>query len=804
MAVGHLEDTVRLNKVLPRIEAHLSQGLTSAQAKERLANGYANVAPDPPVKSVGQIIKSNVFTYFNLIFFILAGCIILVGSYNNLTFMPVIIANIFIGIIQELRSKKTLDKLTFISAPQAIVIRDGEEQTVPADETVLDDVVVLSPGDQIYADAIVLDGVCQVNEALITGEADEIAKTAGDYLLSGSFVVSGQCRARLDKVGRDSYVSQLTMEAKKAGKKQHSEMMYSLTKLVQIIGFLIIPLGILMLIQQVVSLDRPFADGMVSTVAALIGMIPEGLYLLVSVALTVSIMRLAQKKTLVHEMGCIETLARVDVLCVDKTGTITESKMIVKDIVPLQPDKYSEDNVRAIMSDYVGSMGAENETMAALKKYFTGQVRRRASTTLQFTSATKYSGVSYADGDTYLLGAPEMILLDKYDEYRNEVEKYSAQGCRVLLLSLYSGDLSQKGINGTVTPISLVLLTNKIREEAPATFNFFREQGVQIKVISGDNPVTVSQVAQDAGIEGAENYVDARTLTTERKILRAVNDYTVFGRVTPDQKRRLVRALKTKGHTVAMTGDGVNDVLALKDADCSIAMASGSDVACRVSQLVLMNSNFGAMPSVVMEGRRVINNIERSASLFLVKNIFSFLLTLITLIFTLTYPITPSQLSLVNIVTIGIPSFVLALEPNHSLVRGKFLRNVIANAAPAGLTNVIVVLAAIVFCPQWNVTPDQLSTMVAILIACVGFMMLLRVSRPFNSLRLALFLAMIVIFVLGVLLFSGLFTMTPLPMRCVGITAGFAAAAVPVMIIMSFIVNSLIKLFSPSRKKQAH
>ena len=439
----------------------------------------------------------------------------------------------------------------------------------------LDDIVVFTAGNQIYADAIVLTGECRVNEALVTGEADEIVKMSGSMLLSGSFIVSGECRARLDKVGVDSFVSKLTLEAKKHTKKRRSEMMRHLTRLVQIIGFIIIPVGIMLYLQQTLSLHKTVTDGVVTTVAALIGMIPEGLYLLVSVALTVSVIRLARKRTLVHDLGCIETLARVDVLCVDKTGTITENKMTVREVMPLCTDKVSPEDIDALMADYTAAMGSDNETMAALKNYFTGKPRRRALKMLPFSSVVKYGGVTFSNDATFLLGAPEKILLDNYKTYKSDIEKFSAQGCRVLLLAHYAGSLEDKALTAPVTALALIVLTNSIRPEAPATFRFFRDQGVAIKVISGDNPLTVSHVALEAGIENADKFIDASTLTTERKLKSAIKEYTVFGRVTPDQKRKLIRAFKEAGHTVAMTGDGVNDVLALKDADCSIAMASG-------------------------------------------------------------------------------------------------------------------------------------------------------------------------------------------------------------------------------------
>lgn len=740
---------------------------------------------------MGQIISSNLFSYFNLIFFILAACIIAVGSWNDLMFMPVVIANIFIGIVQELRSKKTLDKLNLLQSPKGVAVREGREVTLPVEDMVRDDIVVFAAGDQIFADAVVVADSCQVNEALITGEADEIKKNVGDELLSGSFVVSGKCRARLVNVGADSFVSRLTLEAKKSKKNAQSDMMLSLSKLVKWIGIILIPFGIILCIKEVSWLGRSMTEGVVSTVGALVGMIPEGLYLLTSLALVAGIMRLAQKKTLVHDMGCIETLARVDTLCVDKTGTITENKMIVEDIALLCEDRFIAEDIRMIMADYVYAMQDDNDTMAALRKYFSGDVRQRARKTLPFTSAKKYGGVSFHEDETYILGAPEVILGERIAKYQEKVDYYSSRGCRVLLLALYDGDLYDEQLSAPIMPLSLILLTNKIRPEAPATFEYFKSQGVRVKVISGDNPITVSEVAKRAGIENAEKYIDARTLTRERQLRAAAEEYTVFGRVTPDQKRRLVRAMKAAGHTVAMTGDGINDVLALKEADCSVAMASGSDVACQVSQIVLLNSNFSAMPSVVMEGRRVINNIERAAALFLVKNIFSFLLALITLVFTLPYPVTPSQLSLVSMLLIGLPSFVLAMEPNVSMVRGRFLSNVLYRALPAGLTDLILVLLVVLLYGHLGLTESEMSTVCALILAAVGLLMLDRTCRPYNQLRKALVIFIAVALVLACFIFKDLFALSPLSWRAVLTLIVCALLALPVMYSIAYLMRRM-------------
>lgn len=773
-----------LRRPVPVLETNPETGLSSAQAQDRMDAGWGNLPIDPPGKTVGQIIKSNIFTYFNMLFFVLAAFVLVFGTWQNAMFLGVVFANIAIGIVQELRSKRTLDKLTLLTAPHGFVIRDGRQRKIPTSEMVRDDIVVFSAGSQIYADAVVVSGECSANEALITGEADEIKKTPGSEMLSGSFVVSGECRARLTQVGADSYANRLTLEAKEAKPPQQSEMMRSLTRLVQVIGIAIIPLGVLMAVKEIVWLGRSVSDGVVATVASLIGMIPEGLYLLTSMALAAGVVRLAQKKTLVHDMGCIETLARVDVLCVDKTGTVTENKMTVEDVVPLCPDRFEEGDIRLIMADYVGAMRADNDTMAALRRYFTGEVKQPAVKAVPFTSAKKFGGVSFHEDETYLLGAPDVLLGERYGKYAAQIDAYSAKGCRVLLLALYDGQPDDEALDAEMLPISLILLSNKIRAEAPDTFKYFAEQGVAIKVISGDNAMAVSEVAKRAGIKGAESYVDARTLETDEDIAAAVEKYTVFGRVTPDQKRRFVRALKAAGHTVAMTGDGVNDVLALKEADCSIAMASGSDAASQVSHIVLLESNFAAMPSVVAEGRRVINNIERSAALFLVKNIFSFSLAVISLIFTLPYPVTSAQMSLVSALTIGAPGFVLAMEPNTARIKGKFLPNVIYRALPGGLTDLILVLGVILFCMVFKVGENMMSTVCAIILNIVGLMVVHYTCKPYNLLRKAMMTGLTVAFVFCVLLLPQLFTLTSLDLPGAMILVVFALLSAPALMVI--------------------
>ena len=781
-----------------------ASGLSSQQVRERMENGYSNLPIDPPSKTVGQIVRANLLTYFNLVFFTLAALVISVGSWLNLTFAPVVLSNIIIGIVQELKSKRTLDKLSIITSPKAIVIRDGSRKTINTTDTVRDDIVIFSTGSQIFADAIVADGECQVNESLMTGEADEIRKVTGDELMSGSFIVSGSVAARLTRVGKDSYVSQLTLESKKSKRQKQSEMMRSLSILVKWIGIILIPMGILLILNETLRLDQPFEDGILSTVGALVGMIPEGLYLLTSVALAAAVVRLAMNKTIVHDMSSIETLARVDTLCVDKTGTITESKMIMEDICLLCEDRFVDEDIRMIMSDYMYAMQDDNDTMAALRKYFKGEKRQTAIETLPFTSVKKYGGISFHEEETYILGAPDVILADRYGEYKEQIDFYSQKGCRVLLLALYDGKLSDTSLSAGIMPLALLLLANKIRKNAVETFSFFASQGVEIKVISGDNALSVSEVAKRAGIANAEKFIDARTLDDDIKIEHAAMEYTVFGRVAPEQKRKIIRALKKAGRTVAMTGDGVNDVLALKEADCSVAMASGSDVACQVSHVVLLNSNFASMPSVVMEGRRVINNIECTASLFLVRNIFAFFMALISLIFALHYPLVPAQVSLVGVLTIGIPSFILAMEPNQNIVKGKFLRNAIYRALPGVLTNIILVLGVMLFWIAFDFPKDEMSTIAAIIMGVVGLGVLYHTCQPFNLLRKILLITMASAFLIALIFFYEIFLLVPLTFESYLVLAVFVLLAYPLMYVLTRLLENLEQRYLHWSKGRRH
>lgn len=730
---------------IPVLEADPAEGLSKEQVMERQKGGWANRAVKSPTKTEEEIVKSHIFTYFNLIFVVLAVLLLAVGSYKDATFILIAAANTVIGIVQELRSKRTIDKLTVLATPRGTVVRAGAEMSVPTDHMVRDDIAVFAAGDQITADALVRYGTVQVNEAMITGEAEPITKSVGDKLRSGSFVVSGTCRAQLTAVGADSYAARLTLEARKDVRAGQSEMMASLDKLIHIIGFALIPVGGVLFWKQYFVLKLGMKQAVTSTVAALIGMIPEGLYLLTSVALAVSMIRLAQKKVQAQDMNCIETLARVDVLCVDKTGTITEPKMTVMELELLDEEEFSAQSVEETLSALYGVLGTDNDTARAMGERFTEKVNWKTERVIPFTSANKYSAVAFAGRGTFVVGAPEFVMGARYQDLKELVEPYSAKGYRVLLAARYDGDTDGKApLDGRrVRPMALVMLANRIREEAPATFRFFKEQGVAVKVISGDNPLTVAEVARQAGVEHAEVWVDAATLKTDEELYAAAEKYTVFGRVTPGQKRKLVKALQKQGHTVAMTGDGVNDVLALKDADCGIAMASGAEAACHAAQLVLLESDFSCLPHVVAEGRRVINNIQRSAALFLVKNIFSFVLALLTLVVDMPYPLMPIQLSLISSLTIGFPSFILALEPNEALVKGRFMTNVLREAFPGGLTNLIIILCVQLYAAVFGFPNETLSTMCTLCVAFVGVLVLYQVSKPFDWKRRALMVAVV-------------------------------------------------------------
>lgn len=736
------------------------QGLSSEQVAQRVRDGLSNADEGIKTKTEKQIILENTFTFFNILNFVLALFVLLVGSFKNLLFLGVIFSNITIGSFQGIRAKRTIDKLSLISAPKASVLRDGKLQTIPVSGIVMNDVLHLSTGQQICADAIVLEGEAEVNESLITGESDPVLKRASDELLSGSFIVSGSCYAEVEHVGRENYANRIANGAKYV-KRTNSEILHSLDFIVKTLGFTLVPIGILLFCKQFFLLHDTIREAVVSTVAAILGMIPEGLILLTSVVFAVSVLRLSRYKTLVQDLYCTESLARVDVLCLDKTGTITEGTMQVDELHPLTG--YTEEDMTAPLKALVQVLTDDNPTYNAVKAYFPGGSDWKAAATVPFSSARKWSGAYFGERGTYVMGAGEFILGERFGALREHTEEYAARGERVLLLAHSAKPfLENKVLPDDIEPVGFILISDKIRTEAPQTLRYFAEQGVTLKVISGDNAVTVSNIAQKAGLPHAENYCDATTLHTDEEIAGAIEQYSVFGRVTPQQKLKFVQALKDHGHTVAMTGDGVNDVLALKEADCSIAMASGSDAARTVSNLVLLDSNFASMPQVVKEGRRSINNLQRSASLFLQKTIYSTVLGVLFIFLSASYPFEPIQLTFISSITIGIPSFILALEPNNERISGSFLANVLKKSFPSALTMILGVLFLTLFKGPLNLTNPQVSTLSVIVAFAVGFMLMFKLCLPFNALRGALFGTMVAAFFVGYIGCMDLVSMVPL------------------------------------------
>lgn len=785
-----------------RLHPDPAAGLSSQQVAGQIQRGLHNGDSGVKSKTEGQIIWENVFTFFNLLNFALAAAVILVGSPRSALFMGVILSNIVIGSFQGIRAKHTIDKLSLISSPKAAVLRDGKRQTIPVEQVVLDDILLLTAGNQICADAVVAAGECEVNESLITGESDPILKQPGEPLLSGSFVVSGQCSAQVEHVGAENYANKIAGDAKYI-KKRNSEIMDSIDLIVKIIGFAILPIGGLLFWKQYFVLGDTFQGSVVSTCAAMVGMIPEGLVLLISLAFAVSVIKLSRHKTLVQDMYCIETLARVDTLCLDKTGTITEGSMQVDGLSPFE--SHTEPEMKEALAALTGSLQDDNPTFLALKDYLPGQSAWYASGTVPFSSARKWSGAFFPGKGAYVMGAGEFILGEAFRQRFPQAEEYSKNGQRVLLLARSDSPFEGKSLPEGLEPMGLVLISDKIRREAPRTLRYFADQGVDLKVISGDNAVTVSQIAKRAGLENADRYCDATTLRSDEDIRRAVSEYAVFGRVTPQQKLAFVKALKEDGHTVAMTGDGVNDVLALKEADCSIAMASGSDAARTVSNLVLLDSNFASMPLVVQEGRRSINNLQRSSSLFLQKTIFSALIGVLFIFINYTYPFEPIQQTLISSLTIGVPSFILALEPNRDRLRGKFIFNVLKMCIPAALTMTANIVLLCALSGPLGLASQEMSTLAVILTSLTGFIMLFKVCTPFNSLRGFLFGGLLAVFVVALLFLGQFFSLVSLTLpMLIALLPMLLFAIVLMLALLHFIDHVIANSQSPMYPFRKH
>lgn len=732
------------NKII-RYNPNIKEGLTTSQVEERIANNLVNFNDQPPTKTIKQIIMNNFLTYFNFINIILASAIIGAGIYGgqifeslkNCLFIGVIICNSIISVIQEVISKKTIDKLSVLAEAKVTAIRNTKEVSLSIEEIVLDDILKLNLGNQVVTDAIILEGNIEVNESFLTGEVDPIPKKKGDTILSGSFIVSGSCYAKVEHIGSDNYISKISSEAKYE-KKINSVIMNSFEKMLKVLSIIIVPVGILLFTNQMHVTNGNITSSIFNTVGALIGMIPEGLLLLTSSVMAVSVVRLSKYKVLVQQLYCIETLARVDVICLDKTGTITEGSMELAEVIPV--DNFEKEKLNTILANISYAFDNTNATMEALQNYYQIKGIWTKNEKIEFSSSRKFSAVSFENRGSFYIGAPEFVLKNDFYKYQEQVENYSDY--RVLVIAFNKEELTEKPINLKV--LGFILIQDKIRKEAPATLNFFKKQGVKVKIISGDNFKTVLSIAKRAGLKQAKG-MDA-TLLTKENIDEMLEIYDVFGRVTPNQKKMIIESLQRKGHTVAMTGDGVNDVLALKKADCSIAMASGSDAAKNVSQLVLLDSNFASMPEVVAEGRRTINNVERSASLLLIKTIFTCILVVICIFMESEYFYVPIHLTLITACTISIPSFILALEPNHNLVKGNFMLKVVGKSLPAALTVVYNVVLIVLFREQFNIAHNLTETLIVIMTGTTGFIFLSRICRPFNIFRGILFTSLIMLF----------------------------------------------------------
>lgn len=755
------------------------KGLTSEEVRAAQAAGKVNADATVKTRSYGSIFRSNICTLFNLINVILAVFVFLTGSYKNMLFMLVIVINTIIGIVQEIRSKITTDRLSIVVAANVEVMRDGKIQKIPINELVLGDVMRLGRGNQIPTDSVVLKGECKTDESLLTGESRLIPKHAGDQLYSGSFINVGAVWARVEKVGADNYAAQITNEAKQK-KAINSEIMTSLNKIIKYVSIFMFPVGLLLFANEYLLHHVELDPAILSTVSAMVGMIPEGLILLASTVMAVAVVRLARHQVLVQQLYCIETLARVDVLCLDKTGTITTGGMEVSGLVPLSTadSEPKEQELSKIVASLVASDEDPNDTARAIQEYFglAKEGKQKAeqaipptdllkpTRVIPFSSDTKWSGAAFANGEAYVMGAAQFVLeknASALAQIKDALDTYTADA-RVLLVARVEGFDTNGTIEGEVTPLGFVCLRDQIRSTAAQTIAYFKEQGVKLKVISGDDPHTVSGIAQKVGIEGADCFVDATTLKTDQDIASAIKNYNVFGRVRPEQKKAFVLALQAEGHTVAMTGDGVNDVLALKASDCSVAMASGSDAARNVAQLVLVDNDFASMPAVVAEGRRSINNLQRSASLFLVKTLLSITAAFLFIFLPWQYPFVPIQLTLISAFTIGLPSFVLALEPNKDLVRGHFLPNAVVHSIPGAVCAVVsIVVLTIVGNEAIGLDYRQVSTLCVMVVGLLGIMLVIRLSIPFTPLRWGLLVVVIGGLLIGVVGFGWLFDIAP-------------------------------------------
>lgn len=741
---------------IDRFKQDVSIGLTDNLVKSRIEQGLSNIDTSIPTRTIIDIIKDNLFTLFNLINVSLALAILYAGSYKNLMFIGVVICNCAIGIIQEIRSKITIDKLKLISEDHVQTIRNGKTIRIHINDIVLDDIIKYSPGDQIAADCSIIDGFCEVNEALLTGESDLIRKNKGDIILSGSFIVSGSCYARVEHIGKDNYASKILRGAKYV-KNSKSEIMSFLKKLIKVISISIIPIGMLLFYRQIKITNYDINSAIVTTSAALIGMIPEGLVLLTSTALAIGVIKLSKYKILVQDIYCTETLARIDTLCLDKTGTITDGNLDVVGILP--QNRFSEKEVCELLDMLMNTLNDSNKTFTALQtKFKISKASYKADNIFPFSSDKKWSGAFFKDKGCYIIGAAECIFKQNFNKIKDIISEYSKTQ-RVLVLA-HSNEAPINGdIPDNIELISLIFLKDRLRKDARKTLKYFSDQGVDVKIISGDNVMTVSNIAKNVGLKSPNSYIDMTTLKTDEEIQQASIKYNIFGRTTPLQKQKLIKAFKSQGRTVAMTGDGVNDVLALKEADCSIAMANGSDAARAVSHIVLLDSNFSFIPTIVSEGRRVINNIQRSSSLFLVKTIYSCVLAVLFLFIPVPYPFIPIQMTLISVLTIGIPSFILTLEPNYKKIKKGFVNTILKTSLPISIFIVINILIFAIAHIIFHISINFYSTICVILTGFLEISLLYKISLPLNNLRKSLILIISIIFTLCILFFKSVFSL---------------------------------------------
>ncbi len=780
-----------------RIIPDVKMGLTSKQVAAQKAKGFKNEVTQKISKSTGQIIKDNVCTLFNLFNFIIAIALACVGAWSNLLFIVIIIANVLIAIIQELRAKKLVDQLSLLSVPHARVLRDGKEQEVPVEDLVLDDVICLYAGQQICADAVILEGHAEINESLLTGESDPINKGYGDHVLSGSFVISGKCFAKVEHIGNDNYATQIAHEAKKM-KQVESELVTSMKKVTRFTGFLIIPLGVILFLEAFFLQGGDAASSVISTAAGLLGMLPKGLMLLISISLAVGVGRLAKQKVLVQELYALETLAHVDVLCLDKTGTITQGNMKVETVYNLisQDVPWYEDAI----GSFLHYTDDNNATFKAVQNYYSESARYTPTHMIPFSSQRKWSAMTFEGIGTLVLGAPERLMNTALP---NKIQQKIESGNRVVLVGVTRNVVTADDPLTNVTPLKAIVITDPVRENAKATFDYFKREGVTIKVISGDNPATVAAIAKKAGLEGADNYIDMSNIETQDQLIKAARQYSVFGRVSPQQKKMLVQALQKCGHKVAMTGDGVNDILALREANCSIAIAEGSDAARQVSQLVLLNSDFSSLPYVLREGRRVVNNITRVAGVFFVKTFYSVLLSIICVCTNQSFPFLPIQITLIDLIIEGYPAFFISFEPDGRKVKGSFLPSVFRRAIPNAVATTIGVAVLFFITPLFGVSLELTNTIMYLLVGVVGIAAVFKACYPFNWLRGFLFISMILGYFTATFLFKDMLHLQIPSLKAILIFAVAVAGSIMVERIVALITNVIYKnTISKAKKKR--